>query len=93
MSADPALELPRLREVEAVPAADGRVCLRDPLGFSDKLLLLPPQALFIVSLFDGRHAPLDIQTEYARRFGDLADQGVRRRPPARALARGNLLRA
>jgi len=71
MSGDLSLQHPRLRPVEAFPAAAGRIGLRDPQGFSDKLLLLPPEAFFIVSLFDGRHSLLDIQTEYARRFGDL----------------------
>jgi len=71
MSGDPALERPRLRSVEAIPASDGRVCLRDPQGFADKLLLLPPQALLIVSLFDGGRSLREIQAEVARRSGEL----------------------
>ena len=47
------------------------ICLRDTQGLTDKLLFLPPNLFFIVSLFDGHHALLDIQTAYARRFGDL----------------------
>jgi AmmeMemoRadiSam system protein B len=62
---------PKLRLVEAIPIPDGRVCLRDPQGFSDKLLFLPPQIFFIVSHFDGRHSILDIQADYTRRYGDL----------------------
>ena len=62
---------PKLRYVEAIPAQDGMICLRDPLGFSDKMLLLPIDVYFICSLFDGKHSILDIQTEYARKFGNL----------------------
>jgi AmmeMemoRadiSam system protein B len=64
-------EYPKLRPVEAIPIPDGRVCLRDPQGFSDKLVFLPPQIFFVVSRFDGRHSILDIQADYTRRYGDL----------------------
>jgi AmmeMemoRadiSam system protein B len=64
-------DYPKLRSVEAIPAQENMICLRDPQGFSDKILLLHPAAFFIVSLFDGRHSILDIQAAYTRRFGDL----------------------
>jgi AmmeMemoRadiSam system protein B len=64
-------DYPRLRPVEAIPTDDNLVCLRDPQGFSDKLLLIPQPLLFVVSLFDGKHSILDIQSEYTRRFGEL----------------------
>jgi AmmeMemoRadiSam system protein B len=66
-----AMDYPKLRPVEALPTQDNMICLRDPQGFSDKLLLIPPSLFFVVSLFDGRHSVLDIQTAYTRRFGDL----------------------
>jgi len=65
------LEYPRLRPVEAIPAQQDMVCLRDPQGISDKMLFLPRSLLFVVSLFDGDHSLVDIQTAYTRRFGDL----------------------
>jgi AmmeMemoRadiSam system protein B len=65
------MDCPKLRPVEAIPTADKMICLRDPQGFSDKLVFLPYEAFFIVSLFDGRHSILDIQAEYTRRFGEL----------------------
>jgi AmmeMemoRadiSam system protein B len=65
------MDYPKLRPVEALPTQENMICLRDPQGFSDKLLLIPPAAFFIVSLFDGKHSMLDIQAEYSRRFGDL----------------------
>lgn len=64
-------DFPKLRPVEAIPIPDGRVCLRDPQGFSDKLIFLPPTAFFVVSRFDGRHSILDIQADYTRQFGEL----------------------
>ena len=66
-----AKDFPKLRPVEAIPIPDGRVCLRDPQGFSDKLIFLPPQVFFVVSRFDGRHSVLDIQADYTRHYGDL----------------------
>lgn len=66
-----AVEYPKLRPVEAIPARDNVVCLRDPQGFSDRLVLLPPEILFVVSLFDGSRSILDIQAEFARRYGDI----------------------
>ncbi|UCB47158.1 MAG: AmmeMemoRadiSam system protein B [Spirochaetota bacterium] len=65
------LEYPKLRPVEAVPAQQNMICLRDPQGFSDKLVFLPQEAFYIVTLFDGNHSILDIQEAYTRRFGDL----------------------
>jgi AmmeMemoRadiSam system protein B len=65
------MEYPKLRPVEALPVQDDMICLRDPQGFSDKLLLVPPALFLIVSLFDGKHSILDIQTEYTRKTGEL----------------------
>lgn len=70
-SKDKGIDYPKLRQVEAVPAQQNMICLRDPHGFSDKLVFLPPEAFFIVTLFDGNHSILDIQESYTRRFGDL----------------------
>ncbi len=65
------LEYPKLRPVEAIPAEEGMVCLRDPAGFSDKLVFLPRELFFIVVLFDGAHSILDIQEAYTKKFGEL----------------------
>lgn len=46
------IQYPKLRPVEAIAIPDGRVCLRDPQGFSDKLVFLPAPTFFIVSRFD-----------------------------------------
>lgn len=47
------------------------LCLQDPQNISEKALFLSPPLYFIVSLFDGQHSILDIQTEYMRRFGEF----------------------
>jgi len=65
------IEYPKLRPVEAIATEDGLVCLRDPQGFSDQLVFLPREALFVVSLFDGAHTILDVQYEFSRRFGTI----------------------
>jgi AmmeMemoRadiSam system protein B len=46
------------------------ICLRDPLGYATQSLLLPPQASFVVSLFDGEHSVAAIQETFSRRFGE-----------------------
>jgi AmmeMemoRadiSam system protein B len=68
---EPAMDYPKLRPVEALPTQENMICLRDPQGFSDKLLLIPPALFYVVSLFDGRHSVPDIQAAYASRFGEL----------------------
>jgi len=47
------------------------VCLQDSQNISDKTIFLPPPLYFIVTLFDGGHSILDIQTEFMRRFGEF----------------------
>jgi len=47
------------------------VCLQDPQNISDKAIFLPPPLYFIVTLFDGHHSILDIQTAFMRRFGEF----------------------
>ena len=64
-------EYPKLRTIEAIAVQEDKICLRDPMGISDKLVYLSPDIFYIVSLFDGKHSILDIQTAYTRRFGNL----------------------
>jgi AmmeMemoRadiSam system protein B len=65
------MDYPKLRPVEALPTQENMICLRDPQGFSDKLLLIPPALFYVVSMFDGTHSVLDIQAAYTSRFGEL----------------------
>jgi MEMO1 family protein len=63
------MEYPKLRPVEAFPVKDGFVCIRDPQGFSEKILVLGPEAVFICGLFDGMHTIPEIQEKFSRQFG------------------------
>jgi len=68
------VDFPKLRNVIIFPiqrSGQSLLCIQDPQNISDKALFLPPPLYFIVSLFDGRHSILDIQTEYMRRFGEF----------------------
>jgi AmmeMemoRadiSam system protein B len=65
------VDRPKIRNLEAIPARDDTICLRDPLGLSEKLLLIPVDLFFICTLLDGRHTVEDLQAAYMRRFGEL----------------------
>lgn len=54
-------------------SVDGRhvICLRDPAGFTDRVVTLPLPLLDVVSLFDGEHTVPDIQEVFLRRHGRL----------------------
>ena len=70
MNEDGTMDNPKLRPVEAIATQDNMICLRDPLGFSDKLIFLPQDLFFIVTLFDGKHSILD---RGSVRFDDVND--------------------
>jgi len=68
------VDCPKLRNINIFPVqSSGQtlLCLQDPQNISEKALLLPPPLYFVVSLFDGQHSALDIQTEYMRKFGEF----------------------
>ncbi len=68
------MDYPKLRSVEAFPAeADGKrlIGLRDPMRLSDKMVILPQPAFFIVSHFDGKHSFSDIKLAYTRQFSAI----------------------
>jgi len=67
-------EYPKLRAVEAFPTViEGRevICLRDPAGFTDAVLVIPRPLIPVLALFDGEHSLLDIQAEVMRQSGEL----------------------
>jgi AmmeMemoRadiSam system protein B len=68
------VDYPKLRSINIFPvqsSGQAMLCLQDPQNISEKALFLSPPLYFIVSLFDGQHSFLDIQTEYMRRFGEF----------------------
>ena len=69
---DPA-ECPRLRPIDAKPVRIGGsafVEVRDPMGYTDVGLRMPPAAFFLANLFDGETSLEEIQAAFARQFGE-----------------------
>jgi AmmeMemoRadiSam system protein B len=68
-------EAPRLRgAIEAVPVdheGEQYVALRDSAGYTPSVLMLAPALIEVVSLFDGDHSIVDVQSELMRRHGEL----------------------
>src|SRR5438128_1629502 len=67
-------EYPKLRPVEAFPVTvqnQRMICLRDPQGFASETMVLSYPAFFIVSHFDGRRSPREIQASFYQQFGEI----------------------
>lgn len=67
------MEYPKLNPLEAFPVKhEGQrvICLRDPNNVSDKVMLVSPETVFIISLFDGSNSIEDIQNKCEERFGE-----------------------
>lgn len=65
---------PRVRPVEAFPVQmdDGaKMVLRDPAGWSDRLLVVTGETLFVVSCLDGTQTLRDVQAACFRRFQEI----------------------
>lgn len=68
------MDYPKLRNLNIFPIKSSNqilICFQDPQNISNKVLFIPPEIYFIISLFDGKHSILDIQVEYMRRFGEF----------------------
>src|SRR4051794_33409978 len=67
-----AREYPCLRPVEAVRHPEGdRVILRDPTQLANGMLVVDEVQLTLLALLDGSRRQTEIQSEFARRFGQL----------------------
>lgn len=67
------MEKPKLRPIEAFPVQqDGKtlVYLKDPLNLATPIGI-SPVGYFILTHFDGRHSRIDVQSAYARQFGEI----------------------
>ncbi len=67
-------DYPRIRDVEVVPVnirGRGGVALRDPLRYTDEMIVIPQEALPVVQMFDGNTSIRDIQAELNRRYGEI----------------------
>lgn len=67
--------LPRLRRVlDIIPSPDANrpgLVIRDPLRYSDTILLLPPAWAMALRCLDGEHSELDVQEFLTRATGQL----------------------
>ncbi len=67
------MEYPKINPIEAFPVEhEGQrvICLRDPNHISNKVMLLSPETVFIISLFDGVNSIEDIQNKCEEKFGE-----------------------
>jgi hypothetical protein len=68
------MDYPKLRYIEAHPyehEGKNMVLLRDAEGIIESSLLVPKEALYIISLMDGTRSSRDIQADYMRASGTL----------------------
>ncbi|MBX9601528.1 MAG: AmmeMemoRadiSam system protein B [Bryobacteraceae bacterium] len=86
--------LPRLRmNLDFMPspvAGKPGLLIRDPYGFSDATLIIPPGLVSAVELFDGESSSLDLREFLARLTGDL-DTGSLERHLIETLASAGFL--
>jgi MEMO1 family protein len=72
----PDQEYPCLRPLEALPEAhEGRILLRDPTGLAQGALAVGAAQFMLLTLIDGTRGRLEIQSEFARRTGQLLLSG------------------
>jgi AmmeMemoRadiSam system protein B len=67
--------LPRLRlGLDFIPSSDPEhpgLLIRDPLKFSDAMLLIPPQLVECLTCFDGEQTSLDLRANLVRITGEI----------------------
>jgi AmmeMemoRadiSam system protein B len=64
---------PLRRDLDFVPSPDPDhpgLLVRDPLGYSDRILVVPPPLVSFLTLFDGEHDELDLAVALARATDD-----------------------
>lgn len=67
-------ERPKLRRVEAFPIeheGERGIVVRDPQGFTDKVIFVPPSIFVLATFMNGERGLPEIQAEWARRTGEL----------------------
>ena len=63
---------PKLRYLEAFPfehEGGSYICLRDPRGFTDHVLSVPPALFYVLTLIDGDNTLVEIERAFQERFG------------------------
>lgn len=69
---DSVIDRPKLRPVEVVRAKVSErpvYLLRDASRLTESAVTVSEDILYVLRFFDGRHSPLDIRSEYMRKFG------------------------
>ena len=61
---------PKLRELDVQETPEG-LALTDPLGLSEQVLILSPEAYYIATLFDGTRSLEDVQALLLREHGSV----------------------
>jgi MEMO1 family protein len=67
------IDKPRIRPLEAFPVehqGERMICLRDPSGAAAEPIVIGIGAYYLVTLFDGTRSQPDLQTAFARQFGE-----------------------
>ncbi|RKY19661.1 MAG: AmmeMemoRadiSam system protein B [Planctomycetota bacterium] len=67
-------EKPCVRPLDVVPVQTGKqmaFVLRDPEGLTNEVMVISPLAFYLMALMDGSRGVLDIQVDFARRFGTI----------------------
>ncbi len=76
------MDHPRIRPLEAVQFEhEGQVMvhLRDPACISRAMGALPLPAFFLITLMDGQHSVLDMQSEFTKRTGTILEAEIIRK--------------
>jgi AmmeMemoRadiSam system protein B len=74
MGADNEQANPKVRPLEAFPIqVEGKEMLgiKDPVGICPEVVLVPPEAFFLISLMNGSNTLRDMQAAYMRKYGTL----------------------
>ena len=67
------MDKPKLRPIEVFPVEQGGktlVYIKDPFNLATPIGI-SPIGYFILTHFDGKHSQVDVQSAYARQFGDV----------------------
>lgn len=71
----PGQALPRLRfNLDFLPSSDPKkpgLYIRDPYGYSEATLLVPPPLVQALECFDGQQSPIDLRAELVRITGEI----------------------
>ncbi|NIP38656.1 MAG: AmmeMemoRadiSam system protein B [Candidatus Dadabacteria bacterium] len=71
------MEYPKLRYVDTFPIeheGNKYVCLRDPQDTNGNMLLVAPQAIYVISYFTGGNSIVDIQLKLLKEYGELVEK-------------------